>query len=82
MVNVLAVPTQLTPPLINVGVTIIVATTGVKPTLVAINVGILPAPDAANPIDGALFDQVNITLPPVAGLLNAMAAVDDPLQST
>ena len=82
MVNVLAVPTQLTPPFINVGVTVMVAITGAVVTLVAINVGILPAPAAANPIDGALFVQVNITLPPVAELLNAMAAVDDPLQST
>ena len=82
MVNVLDVPTQLTPPFINVGVTVMVATTGAVVTLVAINVGILPAPAAANPIDGALLAQVNITLPPVAGLLNAMAAVDDPLQST
>lgn len=82
MVNVLTVPTQLTPPFINVGVTIIVAITGVKPTFVAINVGILPAPAAANPIEGALLDQVNITLPPVAGLLNAMAAVDEPLHKT
>ena len=82
MVNVLDVPTQLTPPFINVGVTVMVATTGTVVVLVAINVGIFPAPAAAKPIDGALFDQVNITLPPVAGLLNAMAAVDDPLQST
>jgi hypothetical protein len=82
MLNVFAVPTQLTPPFINVGVTIIVATTGAVVVLVAINVGILPAPFAAKPMDGALFVHVNITLPPVAGLLNAMAAVDDPLQST
>jgi hypothetical protein len=82
MLNVLEVPTQLTPPFINVGVTVIVAITGAVVILVAMNVGILPAPAAAKPIDGALFVQVNITLPPVAGLLNVMAAVDDPLQST
>jgi hypothetical protein len=82
MVNVLDVPTQLTPPFINVGVTVMVAITGAVVTLVAMNVGILPAPAAANPIDGALFVQVNITLPPVAGLLNAMAAVDEPLHNT
>ena len=82
MVNVLDVPTQLTPPFINVGVTIMVATTGAVVVLVAINVGMLPTPFAARPIDGALFVHANITLPPVAGLLNAMAAVDDPLHNT
>ena len=58
MVNVSEVPTQLTPLFVNVGVTVMVATTGVVVLLVAINVGILPAPLAAMPIDGALFVQL------------------------
>jgi hypothetical protein len=82
MVNVFDVPTQLTPPFIKVGVTVMVATTGAVVILVAIKVGMLPTPFAARPIDGALFVHANITLPPVAGLLNAIAAVDDPLHNT
>jgi hypothetical protein len=82
MVKVLAVPTQLTPPLIKVGVTVMVATTGNIVVLVAIKVGMLPTPFAARPIDGVLFVQLNCTVPPVAGLLNAIAAVDDPLHNT
>ena len=58
MVNVRGVPTQLTPLLVNVGVTVMDATTGVVVLLVAINVGIFPAPLAAMPIDGALFVQL------------------------
>ena len=58
MVNVSGVPTQLTPLLVNVGVTVIVATTGAVVILVATKVGILPVPLAAIPIDGALFVQL------------------------
>ena len=58
MVNVSEVPTQLTPLLVNVGVTVMDATTGVVVLLVAINVGIFPLPLAAIPIDGALFVQL------------------------
>ena len=58
MVNVDAIPIQLTPLFVNVGVTVIVAIIGVVVLLVAINVGILPVPLAAIPIDGALFVQL------------------------
>ena len=58
MVNVREVPTQLTPLFVNVGVTVIYATTGVVVLLVATNVGIFPVPLAAMPIDGALFVQL------------------------
>ena len=58
MVNVLDVPTQLTPALVNVGVTIMVAVTGALVALVATKDAILPAPLAAKPIDGALFAQL------------------------
>ena len=58
IVKVLLVPTQLTPPFTNVGVTVIVAVTGAVPVLVAVNDGIFPAPLAANPMDGALLTQL------------------------
>ena len=58
MVNVSGVPTQLTPLFVNVGVTVMDATTGVVVLLVAIKVGIFPVPLAAIPIDGALFVQL------------------------
>jgi hypothetical protein len=58
MVNVDAIPTQLTPLFVNVGVTVIVATTGAVVLLAAINVGIFPVPLAAIPIDAALFVQL------------------------
>ena len=58
MVNVLAVPAQLTPPFVNVGVTVMVAVTAALVALVAVNEAIFPAPLAAKPIDGALFVQL------------------------
>ena len=58
IVNVDAMPTQLTPLFVKVGVTIIVATTGAVVLLVATKVGILPVPLAAIPIDGVLFVQL------------------------
>ena len=58
MVNVLDVPTQLTPLLVYVGVTVMVAVTGAVPALVAVKEAILPAPLAARPMDGSLFTQL------------------------
>ena len=58
MVNVLDVPTQLTPLLVNVGVTVIVAVTGALVALVAIKDAILPAPVADKPIEGVLLIQL------------------------
>ena len=82
MLNVVAVPTQLTPPLVKVGVTVIVATTGVVVTLVATNVGMLPVPLAAKPIAVLLFVQANTEVPPVNEVLNGTTDVDEPLQAT
>ena len=82
IVNVIAIPVQLTPPLVNVGVTVIVAVTGDRPMFVAVNDGILPEPLAAIPIDGVLLIQLNVTVPPVAGLPKIIAFVDDPLHNT
>jgi hypothetical protein len=58
MVNVIDVPLQFTPPLLNTGVTIIVAVTADVPVFTAVNDGILPVPLAANPMDVVLFVQL------------------------
>jgi hypothetical protein len=74
IVNVKGVPTQA----LAVGVTVIVATTGVVPGFVAVNTGIPPVPLAASPIDGSLFVQANVV--PATGLVKATAVVVAPLQ--
>ena len=58
MVNYIAVPIQLTPLFVNVGVKVIVSLTGVEPALVATNVGIFPVPLAAMPILASEFVQL------------------------
>ena len=50
MVKVLVGPVQLVPPLVKVGVTTMVATTGADPVLTAVNEAILPVPLAARPM--------------------------------
>ncbi len=52
MVSVCALPVHGDPPFafVNVGVTVMVLTTGELPVFVAVNAGILPFPDAANPM--------------------------------
>lgn len=57
MVNVIGVPGQVTV-LVKFGVTVIVATTGAFVALVATKLAILPAPDAARPIDVLLLVQL------------------------
>jgi ABC-type multidrug transport system permease subunit len=52
IVTVCGVPVQVVPPFVKLGVTVIVATTGVDPGLIAINDAISPVPLAANPIEG------------------------------
>ena len=58
IVKVIGVPTQLTAPLVYVGVTVIVATTGALVTFTAVKLAISPVPLAARPIDGALLVQL------------------------
>ena len=48
---------QVTPPLVKLGVTVIVATTGDVPPLTATKVGISPVPVAASPIPGVSLTQ-------------------------
>jgi hypothetical protein len=58
-----------------VGVTVIKAITGATPILVAVNEGMFPDPLAANPMDGSLFVQSNVTPPgvPVRGIGKVVA---------
>lgn len=58
MVNVIDVPTQLTPLLVYVGVTVIVATSGALVALIAVNDGILPVPTDPKPMNGLLLVQL------------------------
>jgi hypothetical protein len=55
MVKDLEGPVQLTPLLVKVGVTIIVAIIGVVPILMAEKAAISPLPEAASPIPGSLL---------------------------
>ena len=80
IVNVLGVPVQVTPALVKVGVTVMVATAAVEPVLVAINDGIFPVPLAASPIDVLLFVQLN-TVPGTVPV-KLTAAVGEPLHRT
>ena len=50
-------PVQPTLPLVKVGVTTIVATTGVVPLFTAEKEGIFPFPEAANPIEAVSLVQ-------------------------
>lgn len=61
------------PPLVNVGVTVIVAVTGVLPALMATNDGMLPLPLAPNPMDRLLFVQLYTV--PATGPAKVTAAV-------
>jgi hypothetical protein len=65
MVKLTGTPVQVVPPLVAVGVTVMVATTGAVPVLVAVNVPILPVPPEARPIDGWEFVQLYVVPVPV-----------------
>ena len=58
MVKLLAGPIQLVPPLVNVGVTVMVATTGAVVVLSAAKDAISPLPADAKPMLVALFVHV------------------------
>ncbi len=57
IVNVLVEPAHPTALYVNVGVTMIVATTGIVPALIAVNAPIAPDPLAASPMPGAELVQ-------------------------
>ena len=75
MVNVSGVPGQP----FTVGVTVTVAVTGAVPVLVAVNVPMLPLPEAARPIDVVVF--VHAYVVPVTEPVKFTAVVVAPLQS-
>jgi hypothetical protein len=58
MVNDVKLPVQVTPWLVKVGVTVIVAITGALVMLVAVKEEISPEPEAAIPIEGFEFVQL------------------------
>ena len=76
IVNVIGRPVQ---PLAT-GVTVIVAVTAATPALIAVKLAMLPDPDAANPIDGVLFVQLNVV--PAVRLVKFTAAVAVLLHTT
>jgi hypothetical protein len=74
--------TQLTPALVYVATTVIVATAGVVPGFVAIKLGILPTPSGARPMLAPVCTQLYTIVPPVVGLLKLTAAVAVLLHTT
>jgi hypothetical protein len=70
------------PSLVNVGVTLMVATTGEVPLLTAVNEAILPVPEAASPTPVVLLVQLQVVVPPVFIITKFTADAADPLQST
>ena len=72
MVNVCDVPVQVIPS-VTLGVTVMVAVTGVLPVLIAVKVDISPVPIAASPMEGLSFVQLNTVLG--TGLLKVIAVV-------
>jgi hypothetical protein len=57
IVKVCAVPEQLAPPFVKVGVTVMVAVIGAVPALVAVKEAIFPVPLAARLMDVLLLVQ-------------------------
>ena len=79
IVNVVGVPVQVTPLLVYVGVTVIVATTGALVGLVAVKDAILPVPDAARPMLVLLLVQLYTVFAPLP--VKITAAVGAPLHT-
>ena len=79
MVKFLELPSQVIPPFVKCGVTMIVAVIGDVPELFAVKDGILPDPLTARPIEGVLLIQVKVEVPPVFAVVNVIAAVAPPL---
>ena len=67
--------------MINVGVTVIIDTTGLAFKLDVINVGIFPVPDPAKPIDVSEFVQLYVVNPTVLAVVKD-TLVESPLHTT
>ena len=79
--NGVAGPVQLTPPFSNVGVTVIVAITGLVPVLIAVKAGMFPLPEAANPIEVKSFVQLNVVVPFTLAVENSTKVVSNPFET-
>lgn len=75
IVNVMAVPGQPA----ATGVTVMVAVTGALVVFVAVKLAIFPVPEAASPMLGVLFVQLNTV--PATGLVKVTAVVAAPLHT-
>ena len=75
-------PTQLTSPLVYVGVTVTVAITGDEPVLIPKNELIFPVPLPPSPIEVKLLDQAYVVVPPILVVPNVTAVVAAPLHTT
>ena len=75
-------PVQLTDPLVKVGVTTIVATTGTGSLLLTAKEAISPVPLDARPMPGWSLVQAKVVLPPVLVVPNVIAEVNEPLHNT
>ena len=71
IVNVCDGPSQLTSAFVNIGVTIIVATTGIVPVLIPLNEDIFPVPEASKPILSVSFVQEYVVIPNVLSVVNS-----------
>jgi len=68
-------PTQLTPPLENVGVTVRLAVIGAFPVLTTENAGIDPTPDAGIPILGVLLVHAYVVVPTLLDVVKSTVVV-------
>lgn len=82
IVKVFVEPMQLIPPLLYVGVTVIIAITGEFPLLMAKKELIAPLPDAAKPIEGVSLVQLYVVVPPEFVVPKFTAVIKFPLQTT
>ena len=82
MVKVFVGPAQPIEPLVKVGVTTIVATTGDVPVLTAAKEAILPVPEAARPMLVVVFVHAYVVVPPVFVVPKVTAVVEAELQTT
>jgi hypothetical protein len=80
IVKVCVKPEQVKLPLVNDGVTEIVAVMGDNPLLTAVKFGIFPVPDADKPILGVSFAQLYEVVPPVVVFEKFIADEGLPLQ--
>ena len=74
-------PMHALAPLVKVGVTVMVATTGVVPVLRAVKAAMLPVPEAPSPMDGLSLVHAYVVVPPVLLVVNTVAEAVPPLQA-